>query len=91
MPAYDLMDVVFKALQEEEFFKALLKNVDEALERAQISLTPEDTATLKSALGSPPIAVDFDLRTFLHAAHAHGLQELRWIGFTWVGSNRQRL
>jgi hypothetical protein len=84
------MEVVFKALQDEAFFKALLKDVDRALVEYGISLTPEDTDKLKSTLDSPSIGVEFDLRTFLHAAHTHGLEGLRWIGFTWVGPFRPR-
>ena len=84
MPEDDLMAVVYKAFRDEEFFNALVKNVDAALEKAQISLSPEDTTALKSTLQSPPTRIDFDLPAFLRGAHARGLVDFRWLGFGWV-------
>jgi hypothetical protein len=80
----DLMKVVYKALKEEDFFKLLLSNLDAALDKAQMKLSPEDKTALQTALKSPSTRIDFDLPGFLRAAHKRNLLDDRWLAFHWI-------
>jgi hypothetical protein len=80
----DLMAVVYKALRDEDFFKLLFQNVDAALDKAQIELSPEDKTALQSALKSPATRIDFDLPGFLRRAHVRRLEDDTWVSFHWI-------
>jgi hypothetical protein len=83
VPDDPLIDVVFRALKDEKFFNALIKDVDAALKAAKISLTASQRARLKRALQAPPTTVRLDLPAFLRAAHGQNIS-FRWVGFSWV-------
>jgi len=75
-----LLDVMAKAMADQNFFKALLKDVDAAAESYGLALSGEDRDKLKNAIKHPPTTLTIDVPKFLDAVHQKGLRKFdRWI------------
>jgi hypothetical protein len=86
VPDDALMEVVYRALKDEVFFKALSKDPVTAAKNAGIPLSSEDEEKLRRAMDGPA-AVTLDLPHFLHEARAKLVtpeMAFRWVGFSWA-------
>ena len=83
MPDDPLMEVIFRAVEDEKFYNDLVKDVDGSLRSANIKLSKSQAERLKKALQNPPTTARIDLPRLLreiHSRHVH----FRWVGFSWV-------
>ena len=86
MPDDALTEVVYRALKDDVFYKALSKDPVAAARDAGITLTDEDAEKLRRAMAGPA-DVSLDLPRFLHDARAKLMTDattFRWVGFSWV-------
>ena len=83
MPDDALMEVIFRAVADEKFFTALVKDVDGSLRSANIKLSTSQVERLKKALQDPPTTAKIDLPALLREIHARHVQ-FRWVGFSWM-------
>jgi hypothetical protein len=91
VPDDALMEVVYRALKDEVFFKALSKDPVTAAKNAGIQLSTEDEEKLRRAMDGPA-TVSLDLPRFLHEARAKLMKPdtmFRWVGFSWVDPYRK--
>ena len=84
MPDDPLMEIVYRAVIDEAFFKALVKDVDAALKTENIRISKSQTERLKRAMRNAPTDVQLDLPAMLREIHAHDVS-LRWVKVSWVG------
>lgn len=81
-----LMEVVYLAVKDEEFFKALAEDVDDALREAKIQLSESEAARLRQAMNEPT-TLTLDLPRFLQELHKKHLMDggfERWVTCSWV-------
>jgi hypothetical protein len=91
VPDDALTEVVYRALKDEQFFKALSKDPVSAVKNAGISLSAEDQEKLRQAMDGPT-TVTLDLPRFLREAQLKLMtpdSTFRWVGFSWVGPFRK--
>ena len=92
MPDDALMEVVYRALKDEEFFKALSKDPVSAVKNAGIALSSEEAEQLRRAMDGPT-TVTLDLPRFLGQAQKKLIapeMPFRWVGFSWVDPFKHR-
>jgi len=92
VPDDALMEVVYRALKDEVFFKALSKDPVSAIKNAGITLSAEETEQLQRAMQGPT-TVTLDLPRFLDQAQKKLLapeMPFRWVGFSWVDPFKHR-
>jgi hypothetical protein len=83
-----LMQVAARAIHDEAFFNALMKNIDKALADAGWTLEGSDLEKLRKALQSPPAYAKFDLPRFLKLLHQKGFIEIEWTAIEWIDINK---
>lgn len=91
MPDDALMEVFYRALKDEVFFKALSKDPVAAAKAAGISLSEDDQEKLRGAMDGSA-TVSLDLPRFLHEARVKLMRPdtaFRWVGFSF-GPRRKR-
>ena len=82
-----LMQVAAKAIHDEAFFRDLMKDINQALEKAGLTLSSSDLEKLRKALKSPPAYAKFDLPKFLMTLHQRGFANIEWTAIEWIDVN----
>jgi len=82
-----LIQVVSRAIHDEQFFQDLQRSVADACAAVGWELKPEDADRLTKALKNTPEAAKFDLPQFISAFHHHEFPLVDWFAVDWFKPN----